>query len=226
MARLAQTAGLTDIQTEILRTVRDFVDKEIIPHAHRPRAQGRVPRGDRRGHEGDGPVRAHDPRGVRRARRVPPHLCADGRGDRARLDERLRRHQHALHRRVHADAPRHRGAEAAAAAEDGHRRGPRRLLDERAALRQRRVAAIRSKAVRDGEEYVLDGQKMWLTNGARSGLVATLVRKTDEGSRLGLPEHDDVPASRRSPASARPGRASPSRARSTRWATRASRPPR
>src|SRR6195952_3691552 len=33
MARLAQTADLTDIQREILSTVRDFVDKEIIPHA-------------------------------------------------------------------------------------------------------------------------------------------------------------------------------------------------
>lgn len=33
MARLAQTAGLTDIQQEILSTVRDFVDKEIIPVA-------------------------------------------------------------------------------------------------------------------------------------------------------------------------------------------------
>ena len=33
MARLAQTAGLTDVQQEILATVRDFVDKEIIPHA-------------------------------------------------------------------------------------------------------------------------------------------------------------------------------------------------
>jgi butyryl-CoA dehydrogenase len=28
---------------------------------------------------------------------------------------------------------------------------------------------------------VLDGQKMWLTNGARAGLIATLV-KTDEGA--------------------------------------------
>ena len=33
MARLAQTDGLTDIQQEILATVRDFVDKEIIPVA-------------------------------------------------------------------------------------------------------------------------------------------------------------------------------------------------
>src|ERR1700716_1590249 len=33
MARLAQTAGLTDVQSEILATVRSFVDKEVIPHA-------------------------------------------------------------------------------------------------------------------------------------------------------------------------------------------------
>src|SRR5213083_411343 len=35
MARLAQTPGLTDIQRSILETVREFVDKEIIPNAQR-----------------------------------------------------------------------------------------------------------------------------------------------------------------------------------------------
>jgi alkylation response protein AidB-like acyl-CoA dehydrogenase len=40
------------------------------------------------------------------------------------------------------------------------------------------VQAIRSRAVRDGEDYVINGQKMWVTNGLRSGMVATLV-KTD-----------------------------------------------
>jgi alkylation response protein AidB-like acyl-CoA dehydrogenase len=34
MARLAQTAGLSDIQKEILSTVREFVDKEILPTVH------------------------------------------------------------------------------------------------------------------------------------------------------------------------------------------------
>jgi alkylation response protein AidB-like acyl-CoA dehydrogenase len=43
------------------------------------------------------------------------------------------------------------------------------------------VSAIKSRGVRDGDDYVLDGQKMWLTNGARAGLIATLV-KTDEGA--------------------------------------------
>jgi alkylation response protein AidB-like acyl-CoA dehydrogenase len=40
------------------------------------------------------------------------------------------------------------------------------------------VQAIRSSAVRDGDDYVVNGQKMWVTNGLRSGIVATLV-KTD-----------------------------------------------
>jgi alkylation response protein AidB-like acyl-CoA dehydrogenase len=42
------------------------------------------------------------------------------------------------------------------------------------------VAAIKTKAVKEGDDWVINGQKMWLTNGATSNLVATLVR-TDEG---------------------------------------------
>jgi alkylation response protein AidB-like acyl-CoA dehydrogenase len=40
------------------------------------------------------------------------------------------------------------------------------------------VQAIRTRAVRDGDDYVVNGQKMWVTNGLRSALVALLV-KTD-----------------------------------------------
>jgi alkylation response protein AidB-like acyl-CoA dehydrogenase len=43
------------------------------------------------------------------------------------------------------------------------------------------VAAIKSRALVDGDSYVLNGQKMWLTNGAYSSVVATLV-KTDQGA--------------------------------------------
>ena len=43
------------------------------------------------------------------------------------------------------------------------------------------VAAIKTKAVQDGDEFVLDGAKMWLTNGGTSNLTAVLVR-TDEGA--------------------------------------------
>jgi alkylation response protein AidB-like acyl-CoA dehydrogenase len=40
------------------------------------------------------------------------------------------------------------------------------------------VQAIKTKAIKDGDEYVVNGQKMWLTNGLRASIVMTLV-KTD-----------------------------------------------
>jgi alkylation response protein AidB-like acyl-CoA dehydrogenase len=43
------------------------------------------------------------------------------------------------------------------------------------------VAAISTKAVADGDDFVIDGAKMWLTNGGTSNLTAVLVR-TDEGA--------------------------------------------
>ena len=42
------------------------------------------------------------------------------------------------------------------------------------------VAAIKTKAVKNDDGYSITGQKMWLTNGGSSNLVAVLV-KTDEG---------------------------------------------
>ena len=43
MPRLAQTDGLSDIQKEILKTVRDFVEKEILPHATEPEHKDEFP---------------------------------------------------------------------------------------------------------------------------------------------------------------------------------------
>ena len=40
------------------------------------------------------------------------------------------------------------------------------------------VQGIKTKAIRDGDDYVVNGQKMWLTNGLRAAIVMTLV-KTD-----------------------------------------------
>ncbi len=42
------------------------------------------------------------------------------------------------------------------------------------------AAALRCKAQRDGEEWVINGTKMWVTNGERAGLVALLAR-AEEG---------------------------------------------
>ncbi len=44
------------------------------------------------------------------------------------------------------------------------------------------VQAIRTRAVRDGDGYLVTGQKMWVTNGLRSGLVATLVKTDPDAS--------------------------------------------
>ena len=41
------------------------------------------------------------------------------------------------------------------------------------------VAAMRTRAVRDGDAYVVNGTKMWVTNGGSSNLIALLAR-TDE----------------------------------------------
>jgi alkylation response protein AidB-like acyl-CoA dehydrogenase len=44
------------------------------------------------------------------------------------------------------------------------------------------LQAIRTRAVRDGEDYVVDGSKLWITNARHAGLIATLV-KTDPEAR-------------------------------------------
>lgn len=41
------------------------------------------------------------------------------------------------------------------------------------------VASIRTRAVRDGDDWVVNGSKMWLTNGLHAGLVAALVCTAD-----------------------------------------------
>jgi butyryl-CoA dehydrogenase len=53
--------------------------------------------------------------------------------------------------------------------------------------------AIRCKAVPDGDEYILNGTKMWVTNGERSGLVA-LAAKTPEGITCFIVEKEPGPS--------------------------------
>jgi alkylation response protein AidB-like acyl-CoA dehydrogenase len=45
------------------------------------------------------------------------------------------------------------------------------------------VAAIRTTATPDGEDYVITGQKMWITNGASANLVALLARTPEAAPR-------------------------------------------
>ena len=52
------------------------------------------------------------------------------------------------------------------------------------------VQAIRTRAVREGEEYVITGHKTWATNGLRAGMI-TLLAKTDPGAE---PRHRGMTA--------------------------------
>ena len=52
------------------------------------------------------------------------------------------------------------------------------------------VQAIRTRAVREGDEFVITGQKMWATNGLRSGMVM-LLALTDPGAE---PRHRGMTA--------------------------------
>jgi alkylation response protein AidB-like acyl-CoA dehydrogenase len=52
------------------------------------------------------------------------------------------------------------------------------------------VQAIRTRAVRDGDEWVITGQKMWATNGLRAGMM-TLLAKTDPDAE---PRHRGITA--------------------------------
>jgi alkylation response protein AidB-like acyl-CoA dehydrogenase len=45
------------------------------------------------------------------------------------------------------------------------------------------VAAIRTTARRDGDDYLISGQKMWITNGASANLVALLARTPSGADR-------------------------------------------
>ena len=48
------------------------------------------------------------------------------------------------------------------------------------------VAALSTRAVTDGDEYVIDGSKMWITNGAQADFVVTLCRTSNDGGYKGL----------------------------------------
>src|SRR3982074_293509 len=164
MARLAQTAGLTDVQSEILATVRSFVDKEVIPHAQELEHSDTYPADIVEGMKEMGLFGLTIPEeygglgeslltyalvveeiargwmsvsGVINTHFIVAHMIARH-GTEAQKD-------YFLPRMAAGDV---RGA--FSMSEPG-------LGSD--------VAAIRTQAVRDGDDFVLDGQKMWLTNG-------------------------------------------------------------
>jgi alkylation response protein AidB-like acyl-CoA dehydrogenase len=72
----------------------------------------------------------------------------------------------------------------------GHRRGAFSLSEPDAGSD---TQAIRCKAERDGDEYRINGTKMWVTNGERAALVA-LAARTAEGITCFIVEKEPGPA--------------------------------
>ncbi|WP_326568450.1 acyl-CoA dehydrogenase family protein [Amycolatopsis rhabdoformis] len=180
MARLAQTAGLTDVQREILTTVRRFVDKEIIPHAQALEHADEYPAEIVEG------MKALGLFGLT----IPEEYGGLGESllTYALVVEEIARGWMSVsgvintHFIVAHLISRH-GTE-----EQKDRYLPRMATGEvRGAFSMSEpdlgsdVAAIKTRARREGDDYVVDGAKMWLTNGGTANLIALLV-KTDEGA--------------------------------------------
>jgi alkylation response protein AidB-like acyl-CoA dehydrogenase len=180
MARLQQTEGLTDIQQEILKTVRGFVDKEILPYATELEHKDEFP---------DAIVEGMKEMGLF-GLMIPEEYGGLGESllTYALVVEELARGWMSVSGVINthfivAYMLRQHGTD-----EQKSRLLPRMATGEiRGAFSMSEpgcgsdVSSIKTKAVRDGDDYVITGQKMWLTNGARAGLVALLV-KTDEGA--------------------------------------------
>lgn len=181
MTRLAQTADLTDIQQEILSTVRSFVDREIIPHAQE------LEHGDVYPQEIVDGLKELGIFGLM----IPEEYGGLGESllTYALVVEEIARGWMSVSGVINthfivAYLLRQHGTQ-----EQKEYYLPRMATGEvRGAFSMSEpglgsdVAAIRTKATKNADgDYTINGQKMWLTNGGSSTLVAALVR-TDEGA--------------------------------------------
>lgn len=181
MTRLAQTAGLTEVQREIIATVRQFVDREIIPAAQDLEHSDSYPQAivDQMKDLGLFGLMVPEEYGGLGESLLTYALCVEelARGWMS-ISGVLNTHF------IVAYMLRQHGTD-----EQKQRYLPRMATGEvRGAFSMSEpelgsdVAAIRTRGVRDGDGgYTITGQKMWLTNGGSSTLVAALV-KTDEGA--------------------------------------------
>ncbi|HXC78704.1 MAG TPA: acyl-CoA dehydrogenase family protein [Candidatus Acidoferrum sp.] len=178
MARLAQTADLTDFQKEILSTVKSFVDKEIIPNARELEYKDEFP---------EAIVEQMKEMGLFGLTIAEEY---GGLGESlltyALVVEQIARGWMSVSGVINTHF-----IVAYMIAQHGTDEQKQRLLPKMATGEIRGafslsepecgsdVAAIKSRATGDGSsgDFILNGQKMWLTNGARAGVVATLVKE-------------------------------------------------
>jgi alkylation response protein AidB-like acyl-CoA dehydrogenase len=185
MPRLTETDGLTDLQQDILRAVREFVDAEIIPVA------AELDRSDTYPDQIVAGLRELGVFGLT----IDPEYGGLGESllTYALVAEEIARGWMSIsgiintHFIVAYLITRHGTAEQKASflpkMATGEIRGAFSMSEPGLGSD---VAAIRTTARRDGDDYVISGQKMWLTNGASANLVALLARTpagNGEGAR-------------------------------------------
>ncbi len=175
MSRLAQTEGLTDVQVEILKAVRDYVDNEILPYATHLEHKDEYPADIVEGLKDLGVF----------GLMIPEEYGGLGESllTYALVVEEIARGWMSVSGVINthfivAWMVMHHGTQEQKAhylplMATGEVRGAFSMSEPGCGSD---VAAIQSRAVRDGDDYILNGQKMWLTNGGSSTLVAVLVR--------------------------------------------------
>lgn len=181
MTRLAQTADLTEVQTEILATVRRFVDREIIPRAQELEHSDTYPTEIVDGMKEMGLFGLMIPEeygGLGESLLTYVLVVEEIARGWMSVSGVINTHFIVAYMLIQHGTP-----------EQKERFLPRMATGEvRGAFSMSEpglgsdVAAIRTRAKQDANgDYVIDGEKMWLTNGGSSTLVAALVR-TDEGA--------------------------------------------
>ena len=175
MPRLAQTEGLTDVQQEILAAVRDFVDNEIIPVAQELEHADEYPTKIVEGLKELGVFGLMIPEeygGLGESLLTYALVVEEIARGWMPVSGVINTHfivaymlmQHGTEEQKQNYLPR---------MSTGEVRGAFSMSEPGCGSD---VSAITSKAVRDGDGWKLNGQKMWLTNGGSSTLVAVLVR--------------------------------------------------
>ena len=175
MARLAQTAGLTEIQTEILAAVKTFVDKEIIPYATDLEHKDEFPEAIVEGMKEMGLfglMIAEEFGGLGESLLTYALVVEQVARGWMSVSGVINTHfivaymiaQHGTDEQKQYFLPK---------MATGEIRGAFSMSEPDLGSD---VSAIKTRAVQDGDEFVINGSKMWLTNGGGSRVVATLVK--------------------------------------------------
>ncbi|MGZ4500650.1 MAG: acyl-CoA dehydrogenase family protein [Nocardioidaceae bacterium] len=180
MGRLCETEGLTDIQEEILRVVRTFVDEKILPVATELEHKDEYPTDIVEGMKELGLFGLTIPEeygGLGESLLTYALVVEEIARGWMSVSGIVNTHfivaymlmQHGTEEQKQYYLPKMAAGEI---------RGAFSMSEPGTGSD---VAAIKTKAVRKDDTYVINGQKMWLTNGGSSTLGAVLV-KTDEGA--------------------------------------------